>query len=39
MVRVYEGLGYKVLELPLCPVEERAEFRTQKPWACKLKAK
>jgi predicted ATPase len=26
MVRVYEDHGYKVLKLPLCPVEERAEF-------------
>jgi predicted ATPase len=29
MVRVYEDLGYKVLELPLCPAEERAEFVLQ----------
>ena len=29
MVRVYEDLEYKVLELPSCPVEERAEFVLQ----------
>jgi predicted ATPase len=29
MVRVYEELGYKMLELPLRPVEERVEFVLQ----------
>jgi hypothetical protein len=29
VVRVYEELGYRVVELPLCTVEERADFILQ----------
>jgi predicted ATPase len=26
VVRVYEELGYRIVELPLCTAEERADF-------------